>query len=87
MQETLGTLNLKIARLEQHLKVLRQQQILSSAYPDYQANLARKELALRTYLNQLIVSRDLFLQRAGQSIVGRSPNGKGERDQSLWSTA
>ena len=35
MQETVGTLNLKIARLEQHIRVLHQQQSLGSSYPDF----------------------------------------------------
>jgi len=87
MQETVGTLNLKIARLEQQLQVLRQQQQLSSAYPDYRANLARKDLQLQAYLNQLLASREALLQSIGHSTSRRLHHGKSERDQSFWPTA
>ncbi len=36
MSETVGTLDLKIARLERQLKLLEHQGVLSSAYPEHQ---------------------------------------------------
>jgi hypothetical protein len=86
MQETIGTLNLKIARLEQHLKVLKQQQFLSHTYPDYKANLVRKAQELQTQLKQLVKSRDELLQHLGKFSSERSFSGNSGRDQSLWST-
>ena len=53
MSETLGTLNLKIARLEQHLNVLEQQRALSSPYPAHKAKLTVEYLRLRQRLHQL----------------------------------
>jgi hypothetical protein len=61
MPETLGTLNLKIARLEQHLAVLKQQQRLSSAYPDHKAQLSREYFRLEVRLRQLLQRRQEFL--------------------------
>lgn len=57
MPETLGTLNLKIARLEQGLKVLEQQQAMSRAYPDCQARLARQYACLQSQLWRLVRHR------------------------------
>ncbi len=63
MQETIGTLNLKIARLEQRLKVLEQQQMLSSKYPDQKAKLTIEYLRVQLKLRQLIQHRqELSLQ-------------------------
>jgi hypothetical protein len=61
MPETLGTLNLKIARLEQHLTVLKQQQRLSSTYPDHKAQLSREYFRLEARLRQLTRRRQEFL--------------------------
>jgi len=62
MPETLGTLDLKIARLEQHLKILKQQQRLSSAYPAHKAQLTLEYLRLQVVLGQLLQRRQEFLQ-------------------------
>ena len=61
MQETVGTLNLKIARLEGYLKVLKQQLDLSDNYPTFKAHLAQKDLQLRLKLRQLIQDRQKLL--------------------------
>lgn len=53
MQETIGTLDLKIARLEHLLKVLRQQQVLSVAYPQHRANLIEQERQIQLQLQGL----------------------------------
>ena len=58
MSETQGTISLKIARLEQQLKVLSLQKQLSSSYPDHQAQLISKELATQIQLSQMIEFRD-----------------------------
>ncbi len=62
MKETIGTLNLKIARLEQRLQVLKQQQWLSNAYPQHQTHLEREYLHLEAVLYELIRRRQEFLQ-------------------------
>ena len=64
MPETLGTLNLKIARLEQRLKVLEQQQSLSRAYPPHRAKLLREYTRLRLTLQQLTRCRQELLLTA-----------------------
>lgn len=53
MLETSGTLNLKIARLEQRLAVLRQQERLSHTYPARKAELVREYLQLQSELGRL----------------------------------
>lgn len=62
MSETLGMLDLKIARLEQYLKILKQQQRLSSAYPAHKAQLTLEYLRLQAVLGQLLQRRQEFLQ-------------------------
>ncbi len=57
MPETLGTLNLQIARLEHRLKVLELQQAMSRAYPSYQSNLTQEHLRLQLQLEQLVQRR------------------------------
>lgn len=57
MQETVGTIDLKIARLEQNLKLLKQRHAMSNMYPAYRANLARQGLKVRRQLRQLIQYR------------------------------
>ena len=57
LQETMGTINLKIAQLQRHLRVLEQQQFLSSPYPDYKAKLGQKIMLVQTQLDQLLQSR------------------------------
>ncbi len=60
--ETIGTLNLKIARLEQRLQVLEQQQRLSQPYPAHKADLKREYSQLKAVLHELIQRRQEFLQ-------------------------
>jgi hypothetical protein len=60
--ETIGTLDLKIARLGHHLYVIEQQRVLSQAYPDYQINLARECSQLRLQLQSLSRQRQKLLQ-------------------------
>ncbi len=53
-QETVGTINLKIAQLEHRLKLLEQQQALSSSYPGYKAKLIQKKLYVQLQVQQLL---------------------------------
>lgn len=53
IHENMGALNLKIAQLERHLRILEQQQLLSSSYPDYRAKLAQRMTQLQLQLDQL----------------------------------
>lgn len=53
-QEPVGILNLKIAQLERHLKLLEQQQMMSGPYPDYKAKLIQKKMWVQTQLEQLL---------------------------------
>lgn len=61
MAETIGTLELKIARLEQHLAVLRQQQRLSQAYPEHRAALLNEDRRLQSVLSSLNRRRQEYL--------------------------
>ena len=61
MSETIGTLELKIARLEQQLAVIRQQQRLSQAYPEHRAALLSEDRRLQSVLWQLNRRRQEFL--------------------------
>lgn len=54
-----GVLNLNIARLENHLKVLAQQKELSKAYPDYTARLVERELQVQHQLQLLVQHRNV----------------------------
>lgn len=57
--ETVGMLDLKIARLKHRLRVLEQDQAMSRPYPIYQARLAQENLQLQLQLRQLIQCRYL----------------------------
>lgn len=61
MTETIGTISLKIARLESRLNVLKRQQALSVPYPDLQAKLMCQEMTTQLQLSQL--------QRMRQNLV------------------
>ena len=58
MNETIGTLNLRIARLQQQLAVLQQQQNLGRAYPDFQIFLRQRMTEIEHQLRQLIQSKE-----------------------------
>ena len=57
MVETTGTLDLKIAQLERRLSVLKQQQVLSLAYPAHRARLVHEDCQLQRQLEQLTQRR------------------------------
>ncbi|MBN1994648.1 MAG: hypothetical protein JW953_18255 [Anaerolineae bacterium] len=85
MPETIGTLNLKIARLTSQLQVLEQQQRLSSLYPDHQSKLIREDLKVRFQLQQLLTCRAEILQRVSGYMSERLFDGSGQREQSFSS--
>ena len=57
MNETIGTLNLKIARMQHQLAILQQQQNLGRAYPDFQITLRQRMTAIEHQLRQLVQRR------------------------------
>ena len=56
-QTTHGALDLNIARLEHRLRLLEQQQQLSSPYPDHKAKLTERQLQVQHQLQQLLQHR------------------------------
>ena len=64
MAETLGLIDLKIARLNHRLRILEQQLILSGPYPHHQLNLNREYSQTRLELKRLKRQRQEFLQQA-----------------------
>lgn len=57
VQETVGMLDLRIARLKHRLRVLEQDQAMSRPYPIYHAHLTQENLKLQLQLRQLIQCR------------------------------
>jgi hypothetical protein len=57
MQETVGTLNLKIAQLEQKLQLLQKQRLLSRPYPTHLAHLILQDFQTRSQLHRLLEYR------------------------------
>jgi hypothetical protein len=62
MPETLGTIELRMARLERRLRVLQQQYTLSSPYPGHQARIYQEYTQTKFELNQLAQQRQRFLR-------------------------
>ena len=87
MAETIGTLNLKIARLQQHLRVLDEQQRLSQPYPQHRRGLIQEGFKLRAELSALLQQRDELIQQVTASISERLSDGTGYRRQSFYPTA
>ncbi len=63
MNETVGSLNLKIARLEQRLQLVESQQYLSQPYPQHKNKLVQEAMRLKFQLQQLMQYRETFLQQ------------------------
>ena len=57
MEETVGTLSLKIAQLEQKLHLLQKQRLLSKPYPDHLAHLTLQDFQTRFQLQNLLEYR------------------------------
>lgn len=71
MEETVGTLNLKIAQLEQKLQRLQNQRRLSRSYPDHLARLSRQDHQTRSQLQRLLEDRARFLNQLSNERGGR----------------
>ena len=86
MPETVGTLNLKIARLMQRLKVLEEQQAMSQTYPQHLRKLIQEGLAVQFQLRQLIQYRAELLSQLNYKLNRSFPNGSlGTRSEELLS--
>lgn len=64
MPETLGLIELKIARLNHRLRILEQQLTLSGPYPHHQMLLNFEYSQTRLELERLVQRRQGFLQQA-----------------------
>ena len=64
MPETLGTLELKIARLQKRLDLLKEQQALSQPYPTHLIRLFQESAHLQQELERLKQRRSEFLRYA-----------------------
>lgn len=64
MPETLGLIDLKIARLNHRLRILEQQLVLSDPYPHHQVMLNFEYSQTRLELSRLVRRRQEFLQQA-----------------------
>ena len=70
--ETIGTLNLKITRLERHLQLLNHQQVLSHPYPDHKVRLAQRACQVQYQLERLNHYREKLLRHNDSNCVNRS---------------
>jgi hypothetical protein len=86
MSETIGTLNLKIARLKMRLSLLEQQQALSGPYPYHQSQLIQEGAQVRFQLHQLRQYREELLRQVTNYMTGRLVDGSGQREQSFYPT-
>ena len=88
MIETTGTLNLKIAQLEQRLKVLKQQQVLSGAYPAHRTKLVEEDWRVQRQLQQLWLRRQMLSQSVTGLYTERPCNDEtGARKRSFYQAA
>ena len=86
MIETSGTLDLKIARLEQRLHLLKLQEMLSSIYPDYQERLAYEYHQTEEQLQQLLQYRREYFPGAMERSQERVTHEQIHGQQSLWAS-
>lgn len=77
-KETVGTLTLKIARLERRLQLLNQQQLLSQPYPNHRVRLAQESYQVRFQLDRLRQYREKLLYHNSNGLKRRSPDGDSE---------
>ncbi len=84
MQETVGTLNLKIARLQHQLQLVQQQQVLSRPYPRHQAALQFAQVQLQDQLWQLIQFREEL--NKNEYLPHRIFNGEKNGSEPLYTT-
>jgi hypothetical protein len=62
MADTVGTLNLKIARLQYYLQVVQQRKRLSLSYPQYYTYLVAEEADLENQLRELMRRKEELIQ-------------------------
>jgi hypothetical protein len=84
MHETSGTLSLKIARLQQYLAILQQQQRLSTAYPEYQSNLIQKKMLVEHQLEQLMRNREELQYHVAGTVQKGAVDGECNRQESIY---
>jgi hypothetical protein len=84
MPETVGTLNLKIARLQNHLKDLEQRQVLSRPYPQLHGELSQQKVKAQLLLLFMQRYREDLLAQTAPNTAGRLFNGT---RQSFYPTA
>ena len=87
MPETVGTLNLKIARLKNRLDLLEKQQQLSRTYPHHRNNLMQEGSKVRFQLRQLMQYREELLRWVTDCMNERLFDGNRQREQSFCSTS
>jgi hypothetical protein len=87
MSETVGTLNLKIARLQIHLRDLEQRQVLSRPYPQLYVELWQQKVKAQSLLLFMQRYRENLLAQTAPNTAGRLFNGTGKREQSLYPIA
>jgi chaperonin cofactor prefoldin len=75
MQETEGTINLKISRLQQQMKLLQQRYILSNPYPQYQAALVSAQMQAQDQLRRLILTREALINHVAEYAPEKIFNG------------
>lgn len=84
MNETTGTLALKIARLQRHLEILTEHRRLSAAYPDHQLVLLQEMLGIQTQLQQLLHGQANFKTYPNQYFNGAIFNGENHGQKSFY---
>ena len=86
--ETMGMLDLKVAQLEYRLKLLKQQQFLSRAYPLHQAKLIEEDCRVQQQLYQLMLRRQtLLLAVTGQQMERPFNDEACERERPFYQAA
>ena len=83
MQETVGTLTLKITRLQQQLQVLQRQQHLGKAYPEIEAKLAHRQLMVEHQLRELMQNKEELQNHVTQYFSKGAFNGELDGQESV----
>jgi hypothetical protein len=88
MPETVGTLTLKIARLQNHLNNLDQRQSLSRPYPQLYVELGQQKVKAQSLLLFMQLYREeLLTQTTQNNVAGGLFHGSSQRKQSVYPTA
>jgi hypothetical protein len=70
--ETLGTLELKLARLQQKLKLLAAQEAMSTSYPEYRDRVRQEFARVRYQIKQLTRLQESLLAQLVPQVVKKS---------------